>query len=54
MESKALPTNQDYRKLMTKTAFEVMKSNQRAYSKQSNLYVPNILQVNDTKVTIKK
>jgi hypothetical protein len=33
-------TNQDYRKITVNTAFETMKSNQREYSKQSNLYIP--------------
>ena len=33
-------TNQNYRKLLVKNAFELMKSNQREYSKHSVLYVP--------------
>lgn len=33
-------TNQNYRKLLVKNAFELMKSNQRNYSKHSVLYMP--------------
>ena len=33
-------TNQKYRKLLVKNSFDLMKSNQREYSKQSVLYVP--------------
>tara|TARA_Y100000992_G_scaffold256395_1_gene189885 strand:+ start:188 stop:352 length:165 start_codon:yes stop_codon:yes gene_type:complete len=54
MEDKAQLTNQNYRKMMVKNAFEVMKSNQREYSKQSNLYVPMSLQVKHDKNPIKK
>lgn len=36
------PTNQNYRKILVKSAFETMKSNQREYSKQSNFYLPPV------------
>jgi hypothetical protein len=35
-----IPTNQNYRKMLIKSAFETMKSNQREYSKQSAFYLP--------------
>lgn len=36
-------TNQNFRKLLVKNAFDLMKSNQREYSKHSVLYVPKEL-----------
>lgn len=54
MEHKSQMTNQDYRKMMVKNAFELMKSNQREYSKQSNLYVPKSYQMNNKKAVLKK
>lgn len=54
MKHNSFLTNQEYRKLMVKNAFETMKSNQRHYSKQSNLYVPKSYKANNTKVTTKK
>jgi len=54
MEGKSQLTNQDYRKLIVKNAFELMKSNQREYSKQSNLYVPKSSQMNNKKTELKK
>ena len=53
MEHKSQMTNQDYRKMIVKNAFELMKSNQREYSKQSNLYVPKSSQMNNKKVKSK-
>lgn len=38
-------TNQEYRKVLTKNAFEIMKSNQIEYSKQSNVYVPQSMKI---------
>ena len=54
MEQKAQLTNQDYRKMMVKNAFELMKSNQREYSKHSNLYLPKNFKANNKKVVLKK
>ena len=38
MES--VKTNQNYRKILVKNAFETMKSNRHEYSKQSIFYLP--------------
>lgn len=53
MERKIQLTNQGYRKALVKNAFEVMKSNQREYSKQSNLYIPKGLLTNNEKMVLK-
>lgn len=36
-----LNTNQKYRELLIKNAFEIMKSDRLEYSKQSIFYLPN-------------
>lgn len=54
MEYKYQLSNQDYRKLMVGNAFELMKSNQREYSKQSNLYIPKNYQIINKKAALKK
>lgn len=47
-------TNQKYREILVKNAFDIMKSNQREYSKQSTLYLPREMVEKDKKKNIKK
>lgn len=47
-------TNQNYRKMLVKNAFDLMKSNQREYSKQSILYLPKEILMKKEKKSVKK
>ena len=47
-------TNQNYRKSLIKGAFEIMKSNQREYSKQSHFYLPKSNIITNKMAEIKK
>tara|TARA_Y100000389_G_scaffold201302_1_gene243687 strand:+ start:7060 stop:7227 length:168 start_codon:yes stop_codon:yes gene_type:complete len=44
-----MATNNDYRNMLVRTAFEKMKENRIEYSKQSNVYIPRTLQENKKK-----
>lgn len=48
-KSKTTLTNQDVRKILTKNAFEIMKSNTYEYSKQSSTYSPELQMREKTK-----
>lgn len=47
-------TNQNFRKMLIRGAFEIMKINQREYSKQSTLYLPQPEKDVNEKTTNKK
>ena len=48
-------TNQNYRKILVKNAFESMKSNRREYSKQSVFYLPKkLIEKQEKKQNVKK
>ncbi len=47
---KNAPSNEEYREILTKNAFEMMKSNQIEYAKQSHVYVPQSMKISNLSV----